>query len=134
MSAAFALSERPTAYSRIALLDALHAVENPRDTHKPGAHGELGRLQITRDTWREYTTLPYDDEHVWAEEYGVALRHIAWMEGALKANGLEVTVFNVALMWNAGHGLVIRRVLPPSSLDFAKRVDNLVRDSQGLVK
>jgi len=40
-------------------LQAINLVENPRNSPKPGANGELGPYQFLERTWRMHTSKPF---------------------------------------------------------------------------
>jgi len=111
------------------ILMAIHEVENPRDLQTPGAHGELGPHQLTCDTWRRYTLLPFTPQYVCDPkiEEVVALKHLRWIESELKKAGVVPTVFRVAVAWNGGIEPAVTLWMEPSTADYAKRVVNLVK-------
>src|SRR5262245_49508020 len=45
--------------SRWETLEAIHRVENPHNSTKPGPQGELGAYQFRLETWRHYTSTPF---------------------------------------------------------------------------
>ena len=55
----------------------------------------------------------------------VAVRHYDWLKTSLERNGLEATVYNIALAWNAGIGAVVSGRVPAVSRDYASRVENI---------
>jgi hypothetical protein len=108
-------------FSVFEFLKALHAVENPANSHEPGKHGELGKYQMCEATWKRYTALDFCDANVWAFEDSVALKHVRRIEGLLAKQGARVDAFNVALCWNAGEHAV---GFSASTINYAERVRN----------
>jgi hypothetical protein len=115
------------ASTRAETLQAIHVVENPRNSPKPGKHGELGPYQFRSGTWRMHTTLPFSRalDRQAADE--VAIRHYEWLRRGLIRNGLEATPYNIGLAWNAGLSAAVRRRAPAAAHNYAERVSNLVQ-------
>lgn len=109
-------------------LEAIHWVENPTMSTKPGAHGELGPYQFRRATWQMHTQQPFRLALDRAEADKVAVKHYEWICRGLERRGLPVTPYNVALAWNAGLSAVINGKVPSSSRHYGTRVANLVDD------
>ena len=110
-------------------LEAIHWIENPYDSVRPGPFGELGAYQFREVTWRSYTTVPFVralDRHASDD---VAVRHYEWLKSGLMRNGLPATTYNIALAWNGGLAATVRGSVPASSRDYAERVTNI---AQGL--
>jgi hypothetical protein len=128
---AFALAMAPAllgASNRDETLDAIHRVENPRDSTRPGKHGELGAYQFRRGTWRMYTKVPFERALDRNESEEVAVRHYEWLRRGLARNGLPQTPYYIALAWNGGLASVVNGRSPKSAHDYAARVSNLVVD------
>lgn len=109
-------------------LEAIHQIENPHDSARPGKFGELGAYQFRETTWRMHTAEPFAralDRKVSDE---VAVLHYEWLRRGLERNGLPVTTYNVALAWNAGLGAVVRGRVPASTHRYAERARNLAED------
>jgi hypothetical protein len=58
----------------------------------------------------------------------VAVQHYNWLCERLVKNGLEPSVYNVALAWNAGLHATVRGRAPRRSHDYAMRVGNIASD------
>jgi hypothetical protein len=117
-----------SASTRAETLEAIRAVENPRDTKRPGKHGELGAYQFRRDTWRMHTDLPFEkamDREI-AEQ--IAVKHYEWVRRGLLRNGLPATPYNIALAWNGGLSATVRGRASAAAHNYAERVDNLVAE------
>ena len=109
-------------------LEAIHAIENPYNRSAPGPCGELGAYQFRLDTWRMHSRRPFNealDRHCSDE---VAVRHYDWLKGALERKGLESSIYNIALAWNAGLGAVMSGRVPAVSRDYATRVENIATE------
>lgn len=116
------------ASTRAETLEAIRAVENPRNTKRPGKYGELGAYQFRRDTWRMHTDQPFERavEREVAEQ--VALKHYEWVRRGLVRNGVPATPYNIALAWNSGLSSVVRGRASASAHNYAERVNNLVTE------
>jgi len=116
------------ASSRWETLEAIHSVENPFDRQTPGPCGELGAYQFRQDTWRMYSHRAFNEalDRRYSDE--VAVRHYDWLKATLERNGLEASIYNIALAWNAGIGAVVNGRAPASSRDYATRVENIAVD------
>ena len=116
------------ASTRAETLEAIRAVENPRNTRKPGKFGELGAYQFRRDTWRMHTNLPFERAVDREAAEQVAVKHYEWVRQGLLRNGLPATPYNIALAWNSGLSAVVRGRASASAHNYAERVNNLVFD------
>jgi hypothetical protein len=116
------------ASSRAETLEAIHRVENPLDSSRPGKYGELGAYQFRRSTWSMHTSVPFERalERTVSEE--VAIRHYEWLRRGLLRNGLPQTPYYIALAWNGGLSSVVRGRATSSTRDYAQRVSNLATD------
>lgn len=107
-------------------LKAINLVENPRNSPKPGAAGELGPYQFRERTWRMHTSKPFalavEREH--ADE--VAVLHYEWLRVGLERNGMTASPYNIALAWNAGLSAVVNGRVGTGTRGYASRVANLV--------
>lgn len=114
--------------SRAETLDAIHRVENPLNSTRPGKFGELGPYQFRRGTWGMHTDVPFERalDRVQSEE--VAIRHYEWLRRGLARNGFPQTPYYIALAWNGGLSSVIRNRSTRAARDYAERVNNLVVD------
>lgn len=106
-------------------LQAIHWVENPHNSPKPGPCGELGAYQFRESTWRMHTQVPFrqavDRQHADA----VAIRHYEWIKRGLVRAGLPVTPYHVALAWNGGLTATVRGRISAATRNYAERVSNL---------
>jgi hypothetical protein len=107
-------------------LQAINLVENPRNSPKPGAMGELGPYQFREGTWRMHTSKPFSmavqREH--ADE--IAVKHYEWLRRGLERNGLTANPYNIALAWNAGLSAVVNGRVGNRTRGYASQVVNLV--------
>lgn len=104
----------------------LGAVVTVEATPGRGSNGELGKYQLTAQTWRQHSKQP----HEWAlgrtsearmERDRVARAHTKWIEQHLE----NPTVYRMALVWNAGLNTVKRNAFTDASVDYANRVRNV---------
>lgn len=109
-------------------LQAIHLIENPRNSARPGAHGELGAYQFRHSTWRMHTRQPFQKALVRSHADQVAVAHYDWLSTQLRRNGLPASSYNIALAWNAGIGAVISGRVPAVSRQYAQRVVNIAGD------
>ena len=128
---AIALAMAPAisrASSRAETLEAIHRVENPLDSSRPGKYGELGAYQFRRTTWSMHTSVPFEralDRKI-SEE--VAIQHYEWLRRGLLRNGLPQTPYYIALAWNGGLSSVVRGRSTTAARDYAARVNNLATE------
>jgi len=106
-------------------LEAIHWIENPHDTSRPGPMGELGAYQFRQATWRMYTTMPFARAVDRRASDDVAIRHYEWLKLGLMRNGLEPTPYNIALAWNGGLTATVRGTVRAATRDYAERVTNV---------
>jgi hypothetical protein len=109
-------------------LQAINWVENPQNSTKVGARGELGPYQFKPSTWRMHTKKPFAlaVQRQAADE--VAVRHYEWLKRGLENNRIDATPYNIALAWNAGLDQVVSGHVPASAQEYASQVSNLVED------
>lgn len=116
------------ASNRWETLQAINWVENPRNSPKPGASGELGPYQFREKTWGMHTKKPFhlavQREH--ADE--VAVIHYEWLRTGLIRNDISPTPFNIAQAWNAGLSAVINGRVGHRTRGYARQVVNLVEE------
>lgn len=117
-----------SALPRAITLEAIHQIENPRDLKRPGPCGELGAYQFRAETWAQHTQRPFADALDRGCSDHVAAQHYNWICERLVKNGLEASVYNVALAWNAGLNATIRGRAPRRSHDYAMRVGHIASD------
>ncbi len=113
--------------SRWETLEAIHRVENPHNLTTPGPRGELGAYQFRQETWRHYTSAPFNNALDRQASDAVALKHYDWIRTGLINQGIDPSVYNIALAWNAGIGAVARGTAPAVARDYASRVTNIAR-------
>jgi hypothetical protein len=121
----FAIDSRAEASSRWATLEAIHNLENPRNSPKPGRHGELGAYQFRAATWRMHTNVPFNYAIDRGASDAVAIKHYEWIKRGLEAARMPATPYNIALAWNGGLGAVISGKSPRVAHDYAQRAVNL---------
>jgi hypothetical protein len=127
-AAIFTISHPAIAASRTETLQAIHWVENPSDSVRPGPCGELGAYQFRAATWQMHSQLPFAEAIDRQTSDEVAVRHYEWLKTTLTRAGVEASTYNIALAWNAGVNAVIRGRIPAASRDYATRVNNLAAD------
>lgn len=114
------------ASERWATLEAIHQLENPRNSTKPGPFGELGAYQFRASTWQMHTAIPFEKAHDRAISDKVAITHYDYLRRGLIAAGVSATPYNIALAWNSGLGAVIGGRSPRVAHQYASRAANLV--------
>ena len=112
-------------------LEAIHWIENPHNSPRPGPYGELGAYQFRESTWRTYTSVPFTHALDRQTSDKVAVQHYEWLRQGLVRNGVEASAYNIALAWNGGLAAVVRGSVPASSYNYAERVMNI---AQGIHK
>lgn len=110
-----------------ALLRAVRVVETGDNPRAVGRLGERGSYQFRRSTWREITRRPFREAHTPAA-HDVARVHLSRLADGLRAKGLPVDSFHLALAWNAGINGAAARRPPHSAVDYARRVSALAGD------
>ena len=125
--AAFGANSEVQAASRSATLEAIHKLENPRNSPRPGKHGELGAYQFRSSTWRMHTALPF--QHALNRETSdiIAIKHYEWIKRGLEAARVPATPYYIALAWNGGLSAAISGRAPSIAHDYAQRAANLAR-------
>jgi hypothetical protein len=116
------------ASERWATLEAIHQLENPRDTPEPGPCGELGAYQFREQTWKMHTMAPFSralDRH---SSDAVAVKHYDWIKSELARRGIDASPFNIALVWNGGIKAVLDANPPESVVDYASRAANIAAE------
>lgn len=111
-------------------LEAIHRVENPRNSTRVGAHGELGPYQFRISTWRMYTTKPFTSAINREEADRVAVMHYEWIKAGLEHHGIEASAYNIALAWNGGLDALLRGHTPRASYAYAEQVFNVAQTVQ----
>ena len=121
----------PTFLASIAL--AIAAVETGDNPHRLGLNGETGPMQISAACLRDVNAMQDEIEFTAADTldpiraraiFMIYVSHYCTAERL----GHEPTVRDYALCWNAGpYGMLMPS---PRAMDYAERVENLVRDSR----
>ncbi len=106
-------------------LQAIHLIENPQNSPRPGAHGELGAYQFRQSTWRMHSRAPFRNALVRSHADRVAVAHYDWLVRELRRNGVRPTAYTIALAWNAGLTAAVSGRAPRSSHHYAQRVVNI---------
>ena len=109
-------------------LEAIHWVENPTNTSRPGPFGELGAYQFRRDTWKMHSRLPFSQALNRQSSDEVAVKHYEWLRSKLLEGGLNPSTYNIAMAWNAGPSAVLQGTACRASRDYAARVNNLAAE------
>ena len=109
-------------------LEAIHLVENPHNSTRVGAHGELGPYQFRLSTWRMYSRKPFTLAVNRQESDKVAVMHYDWIKTGLEQNGIEASAYNIAMAWNGGLNSVISGRTPQASRLYAEHVFNLANE------
>jgi hypothetical protein len=121
-----ALSPLARASERSFTLEAIHQLENPMNSTRPGPCGELGPYQFGERTWRQHTQAPFYQALDRGTSEVVAVRHYEWIKSELTRCGVAASPYNIALAWNGGVGAVTRGHAPAVARDYARRAANLV--------
>ncbi len=108
-------------------LEAIHWIENPHNSPRPGPCGELGAYQFREATWRMHTAVPFARAIERPASDDVAIRHYEWLKQGLTRHGLEPTPYNIALAWNGGLAATVRGTVPAVARDYAERVTNIAQ-------
>lgn len=106
--------------------DQLAQVETAGRDGAIGRGGERGRYQLSLPVWLQHRgSQPFELAHDAAISRQVTIEHLAWLVTRLELAGAPVTVFNLALAWNAGSAAVARGRTLSRQRDYAQRVANL---------
>ncbi len=119
------------ASERWATLEAIHQLENPRNSSRPGPFGELGPYQFREEVWRMHTSAPFRRALDRNASDQVAVKHYEWIKAQLHNHGVPATPFNIALAWNGGIGAAVGEHPPAEAVDYATRAANLTAQFQG---
>lgn len=109
------------------LLDAIRQVESGNRWNQVGSRGELGAYQFMALTWHAHTTRPFSDAKDPQKAEQVALEHLQWIRAGLRALGLPVDAYHIALVWNAGIGRIARHEVTATQRERARRCRDLYR-------
>jgi hypothetical protein len=113
------------ASERWATLEAIHQLENPRDSDEPGIYGELGAYQFREETWKMHTQAPFSRALDRRSSDVVAVKHYEWIKSELERRGISVTPYRIALAWNGGIRAVLTDRPPAGVADYAARAANM---------
>jgi len=127
---ALALCPAARASERAFTLEAIHQLENPMNSRRPGPCGELGPYQFGERTWRQHTRAPFYQALDRGTSDSVAILHYEWIKAELTRRGVSPSPYNIALAWNGGVGAVARGSAPAVARDYARRAANLVESFQ----
>jgi hypothetical protein len=116
------------ASERWATLEAIHRLENPRDTDEPGSFGELGAYQFREQTWKMHTQAPFSRALDRRASDAVAVKHYDWIKAEIERRGLEATPYRIALAWNGGIRAVLDKNPPAAVADYASRASNIAEE------
>ncbi|MDB6170002.1 MAG: hypothetical protein JWM88_2866 [Verrucomicrobia bacterium] len=119
------LATTVSASERWETLEAIHWVENPHNSDRPGRFGELGAYQFREGTWRMHTSVPFYRANERKSSDEVAVRHYEWIKNGLVRAGIEITPYTIALAWNGGLTAAIRGNVTVGTRDYAARVSNM---------
>jgi hypothetical protein len=122
------LATQARASERWATLEAIHQLENPRNSDAPGALGELGPYQFRESTWRIYTRAPFSQALDPRVSDTIAVKHYNWLKSELERRGFVATPYKIALAWNAGMSAVLSDNPPACATDYASRAANLAAE------
>jgi hypothetical protein len=116
------------ASERWATLEAIHQLENPSDSPRPGSLGELGAYQFREETWKMHTMAPFSRALDRRSSDAVAVKHYDWLKAELEKRGIEASPFRIALAWNGGLRAAVREHPPAVAIEYAVRAANLAAD------
>lgn len=120
------------ASERWATLEAIHQIENPRDSSAPGPFGELGPYQFREPTWKMHTLAPFQSALDKKKSDAVAVKHYDWLKHELERRGVAISPYSIALAWNGGIRAAVSLHPPASTKDYASRAANLAAELQRL--
>ena len=123
--AVFASATGAQAASRWATLEAIHKLENPRNSPKPGKFGELGAYQFRASTWKMHTNVPFQQAIDRGTSDMIAVKHYEWIKRGLESARVPATPYYIALAWNGGLSAAISGRSPRVAHDYAQRAANL---------
>jgi hypothetical protein len=106
-------------------LEAIHHLENPRNSSRPGRFGELGAYQFRITTWQMHTSIPFRQALDRRISDIVAVEHYEYLKKQLEAARLPATPYNIALAWNGGITAAIKGNAPRAAHTYAERAANL---------
>jgi soluble lytic murein transglycosylase-like protein len=107
-------------------LRAISEVETGGNSRAIGRAGERGMYQFSRQTWRQHTSRSFHDAHNPLVSKQIARMHFDWLEAGFRRNGRTPNSYMMAAAWNAGLSRTLSGRIPRSTVDYAKRVTNIV--------
>lgn len=110
-----------------ALLEAIAAIE-AWDGVTAGKAGEWGRWQMQPCVFRQYFPNHLLRRSSTEQQRIAAQRHAEWIRGAMARKGIDMTVYNFALVWGAGLYTVENHQEAFEKRDYAQRVMNTYYD------
>ncbi len=110
-----------------AALDAIAMYESNNVDKTVGAKGELGRWQLSYDTWRIYTDASFDLAFDYKTANRVARTHFEFLAEKLQhmADSPESLVYLIAAAWCSGWRNVNDGYISPGAVKEAESVVNL---------
>ena len=82
-------------------ITALALVESGNNDNAVGKHGELGRYQITGETWYQWCPGTFNITNVLVEQERVVCWHTRWIRNAMPIRVLGDPLY-LAAAWNCG--------------------------------
>ena len=103
--------------------ESIALIETNNDPSAVGRCGERSRYQFMDFVWKEYSNEPFETASTNPREANrVFVEHVKWSIRALKILEKDVTIYNLALLHNAGFGNIRRSTVQERHRDYAKRV------------
>lgn len=119
------LATTANAYDRPRFLQSVGSVESRNRYWVVGPCGEVTQFQLMPRIWRFHTSAPISRASSDpAIGLTVASRHLKQLETELRAFGLPVTPYNLALAWRAGSPAVASNRTSAAQRDHAQRIVN----------
>lgn len=115
---------------RWATLEAIHQIENPRNSEEPGRYGEMGPYQFREGTWRMHTLAPFSCAVDRRVSDAVAVKHYNWLKEQIERRGASASPYSIALAWNGGIRAVFSLRPPAAAVDYASRAASLAAQLQ----
>lgn len=104
-------------------------VETNNNAMAIGRSGERTKYQFMPNTWRDYSNYPFHKLNGSLESQRIADEvmqlHTQRLKSYSRALNLEVNVYNMALIHNAGFGTIRNNRLLQRHRDYALRVENV---------
>ena len=107
---------------------AIALVETGNNPYPVGRAGERSEYQITRATWKQHTTTPFNRKNTTnrTTAYCVAERHVNYLLTVIGKYSVlsDADVTACAAMWKCGPAILQRARWSASTLDYSRRVFN----------